>query len=83
MSTAFSDFIYKRCEEVISQDSKSKELNDIILEVECNFKKTLTKQQIIEYNKLEEKVIFLMVHNEFISYKSGMEDKNNTNLKPT
>ncbi|MFA5169854.1 MAG: hypothetical protein WC420_03955 [Candidatus Paceibacterota bacterium] len=75
MEKIVDDFICKTCERILSQDSKSNELNKQVLDSERSFKKTLNKQQLLEYNKLEEVIIALMAHNEYCVYRFCMDKK--------
>jgi len=56
-SKAFKEFVTKRCEEILFKDETYQNLSNAILAMEDAFKKTLTPEQIEEYNKIEEEFI--------------------------
>lgn len=69
---AFDDFIYARCEEIINNIPESKELNNSILKSIIEFKKTLSNDQINQFNNIEEKMILLMTTNQYFICKSNI-----------
>jgi len=53
-SKVFGEFVSKRCEEILSQDEEYQKFNDAIFNTENEFKKSLSPDQIKDYNRMEE-----------------------------
>lgn len=49
----FEDHVCRRCEEILFYDEKYQKFSSDILDLEIEFKKSLSLDQIKEYNKME------------------------------
>jgi hypothetical protein len=74
-SESRDEFIFKRCEEIIRDDSESQRLNKEILAQESAFKGMLNPMQLKAYNGLEEKVIAQAAYNEHCVYRQAQKDR--------
>jgi hypothetical protein len=77
VSNVFSEFISERCEEIILQDEPYKKFNNEILILETEFKKTLSPEQIKEYNKMEEISMQSIAYAVQCTYNACLEDIKN------
>jgi hypothetical protein len=71
---AYSEYILKRCEEILSSDEKYNELCVKILYLESDFKRSLSPVQIEQYNRLEELVIESIVRATTCIYQECTSD---------
>lgn len=76
-SNAFDEFITKRCEEIQLNDESYQELNNSILEMETEFKKTLTPDQIKAYNEIEELTMKSIAQLTITIYENCLSDIEN------
>lgn len=74
MNKAFEEFVMKRCEEILTNDETYQKFNHTILDMESKFKKTLSQEQIKDYNKLEETVMASITYATAYIYNKCLED---------
>jgi hypothetical protein len=77
MSDILTETIYKRCEEVLLNDEMCRRSNERIVQLENRLKKTLTSDQLAQYNQIEGEISQATSRNEFLLYKQGFIDGNN------
>ena len=75
MTTAIDEYVLAKCEEILLSDPAIKRMNLSIIEAEVSFKKTLSPQQIKDYNKLEEMVAEVNAYSETLLYKHVLQNK--------
>jgi hypothetical protein len=75
---AYSEYVLKRCEEILSSDEKYNEICTKILYLESELKKSLSPVQIKHYNRLEELVIESIIHIAVCAYQTCISDIENT-----
>jgi hypothetical protein len=73
-SAAFQEFLQKRCEEITEKDERYKMSNDKIISLEGMLKKSLTPQQLKEYNEIEQEIMDSSEKHETLLYKRGFID---------
>jgi uncharacterized protein YpbB len=80
-SSAYEEYVFRRCDEIITNSKEYNELCGNILKLEADFLKTLTKEQIKEYNKMEEMIMQSIAHITACAYKVGAEDALKCSIK--
>lgn len=71
---SFQEYVSRRCEEILQEDEAYQKLNEAILNMESEFKKTLTMDQRRNYNKIEEAVISSITHAAISIYNNCLLD---------
>jgi hypothetical protein len=74
-SQAFKEFVAERYDEILLSDKKYLALNQMIIDLELTFKKTLSKQQLQSYDEIEDAVIECSAYGDELLCQTLLLDK--------